>query len=663
MKICRNVISALAVVAVLTFALAASRGLAQTILTNSYTNSFLTGGNTTDFYGSGSVASWIYWYGLGFNDTPMTNDPTMTASGDTNTYGSLYVSLGFGASGDQGVFFGTFNNSGAYNGSEVMPLNVVTQLAFDIHVQPGSPTNSSGDFGQITMALIDPGWSGSDFGYFSGITIPGSATNGWVHLVDANSASDIVKMMTAGLTQAAGVGFDYNSYGGYPTSPITFWIDNVAIVTAAAPPPPPPPPTVSISPTVQGLNLFTGNGAALNSRENLESINPNYSWVGASGPVSYSFTITNYPVGPDDAVQCQIFLCPNPGAESDLDWQEANVIFLDLESDVPNGGGALWNFRYKTNEPNGNTMIYGVGTLASIGTNTALGTWIVTFQNNTNVTMTIPGGASTNFNIPDSTGATTALFASGVDLYFGVQANNAGGASDHLVASDFSVTGLPAAFNDNFVSDAGTLNSNVWTINATYTNCVQLLGPGDPYWVQWTTPAIGFSLDSTAALAWPITNVLWSPVTTFAPIQNGSSYTQLISTNDLQSGNATFFSLVNRSFTQLLVLLAGETNAPNTATGKIGTPLPFSLSASGGLLSFVVVAVDARWFPVSGVTDTLSFSDNDGGIYTAPYALVNGAGQFTVFFSQQASNVAITATDATTPTITPNTSGSFTVGP
>ena len=47
-------------------------------------------------------------------------------------------------------------------------------------------------------------------------------------------------------------------------------------------------------------------------------------------------------------------------------------------------------------------MIYGSGTLASIGTNTALGTWTVTFNNNTNVTMTVPGGASTNFNIPDS---------------------------------------------------------------------------------------------------------------------------------------------------------------------------------------------------------------------------------------------------------------------
>jgi len=32
--------------------------------------------------------------------------------------------------------------------------------------------------------------------------------------------------------------------------------------------------------------------------------------------------------------------------------------------------------------------------------------------------------------------------------------------------------------------------------------------------------------------------------------------------------------MVKRAFTQLQVLLPGETNAPNTTTGKIGTPDP-----------------------------------------------------------------------------------------
>jgi hypothetical protein len=632
MNTCRKLTSKLLVMAGLALALAAGRGMAATVITNSYTNSFPTAGNTTDFTG-GSVASWVDWYGLIGGNAAMTNDPTMDAGGETNSSGSLYVSLPFGTNANQQTFFGTFNNGGGYDNSEVMPLNIVTQLAFDIHVQPGSPTNSSGNFGTITMALIDPGWSGGDYGYFSSITIPGSATNGWVHLVDANTSSDIIKMMTAGVSQAAGMGFDYNSYGGYPTNPITFWIDNVAVTTAAVPPPPPPPPTLSITSTVQGLNLFTGNGSGLNNREDLEASNNNYSWVGVSGPVSYSFTITNYPVATNDQVQCQIFLIPNPGAETAPDYTEPNVVFLDLESDVPNGGGATWYFRYKTNEPNGNGMIYGSGVLGSIGTNTALGTWTVTFDNNTNVTMTAPGGGSTNFNIPDSTGATSALFATNVDLYFGAQANNAGATSDHIVASDFSVTGIPGAFNDNFVADAGTLDTNVWSVNASYTNTVELIGPGNPYWIEWTAPALGYSLYATAALTNPSTNIDWAPVTNHSVIQNGSDYTQLISTDDLPGTNAAFFALIKRTFTQLLVLLPGETNAPGTATGIVGTPTPVDLqTGTQGGATVTVLAVDPRFYPVGGVTDTISITSTDSGgqvLNGSPTAaMVNGMAQF-----------------------------------
>ena len=303
----------------------------------------------------------------------------------------------------------------------------------------------------------------------------------------------------------------------------------------------PPPPVVSISPAVRGLNLFTGLGAALINPENIQSANgANYSWVGASGPVSYSFTINNYSVAATDLVQCGLFLIPNPGTEADANWIEPNVVFMDLEGTTR--GGAEWSFRYKTNSPGGyGSMIYGRGTLASIGSPTVLGTWTVTFDQNTNVSMTIPGGASTNFSIPDSTGATTALFAGGVDIYFGVQANNAGGANDHIVASDFKVTGLgPADFDDNFVADAGILESNIWTVNASFRQCVILVGPADPYWIQWTTPASGYTLETAASLSPDIT---WTPVTANAPFNNGAFYTQLISTNDLPPGNSAFFRL------------------------------------------------------------------------------------------------------------------------
>ncbi|HEX3720117.1 MAG TPA: hypothetical protein VH595_19380 [Verrucomicrobiae bacterium] len=657
MKIQRLIKYAAATLVALAAVCTAPRSSAATTITNSYTNSFDTAGATADFSGSGSVVSWIYWYGIitnaaGQGNVPMTNDVTMDAEGQTNTSGSLSISLPFSTTGNQAVFFGTFDNAYGYDNTEVMPLNIVTQLAFDIHVAPGIKTNSSGNFGNITIALIDPTWQGGDFGFFTSITIPASATNGWVHMVDTNTVKDILNMESSSYTTAAGIGFNYNSYGGYPTNPITFWIDNVAVTTAAIPPPPPPPPTLTISHTVQGLNLFAGTGASLYNREDIETTSGNYSWVGASGPVSYSFTITNYPINAGDAFQTQIFLVPNPGTENDPDWTEPNLIFLDMES---TGTGAQATFRYKTNEPNGNTMVYGVGGLATISAPSGVGTWTLTFNQNTNVTITVPGGGSTNFNIPDTTGATTALFQSDVALYFGVQAGNAGAANDHIVASDFSVTGLGSSdFNDNFVTDAlttGTLNTSIWETNAVFPVCVEFIGTGDPYWVTWSSPAIGYGLNVASNLL----NPFWTEPTNHPSFLVGTNYTQLINTNDLPGTNAAFFSVIQRTFSQLQILLTGETAAPGTSTGETGTPT-YSLSTNE-FTTVTVNAVDASWFLIPGITDNVTISTSDQGAGFAGGStgnLVNGTFQVEMAFGT-AGPQTVTVVDNTNTNIPPAT--------
>jgi len=416
---------------------------------------------------------------------------------------------------------------------------------------------------------------------------------------------------------------------------------------------------MTIQPAVPGLNLFTGSGTSFYNRENIEASLNNYSWVNASGPVSYSFTITNYPVGTNDAVQCQIFLVPNPGTESGPDWNEPNCIFMDLESDVPNGGGTQWNFRYKTNEPGANSWMYTAasptntgGTLATISNTTAIGTWTVTFNNNTNVTMTIPGGASTNFNIPDdAAGDTVNLFGTGVDLYFGVQAGNAGGCNDHIVATEFKVTGLGAAdFDDNFVTDAGVLNTAIWAVNASYTNCVKVVAPGNPYWIQWTEPAPSFVLESTATLE----NPTWTRTTNNPVFLAGTNFTQLVSTNDLQPGTSEFFALTQPVFSQLQVLLPGETAAPGTPTGKTGTPTEEYTTVAFNL---TVNAVDKNWNLVSSVDDTIAISSTDTNASDLPAnaALAGGTGQFQIY-PTATNTFTFTATDVTDTNIPPATS-------
>ena len=508
-------------------------------------------------------------------------------------------------------------------------------------------TNSSYYTAGVNVLMFSG--SGGNNTYLGTFQIPTAASNGWQTVT--MPYSDTI----GGLSTAAGLWFQ-GAFGGgsginggpYSAS---FWIDNVVLV---ANPTSNPPPKVSIAPVVKGLNLFTGS--ALNNRESLENTNHNFSWVNAAGPVSYSFTISSYPVPAADQVQNHIFLVPSPSAGSAPDYADPNVVFLDMES--TGSGGASMTFRYKTNQPNGNSMIYGSGALAAIQTTTGVGTWTVTFSNNTNVTMSGPGGVSTNFALPDPAGATSALFASNVFLFYGSQANSASGENDHTVTSDFNVTGLGAAnFDDNFVADAGTLNTNLWTVNAAIPQCVLLLGPGNPYFVAWTLPASGFSLSLTTNLS---ANATWTSPATYAPLVTGSTETQLISANDLPPGGQGFFAMIKRTFTQMLVLLPGETSAPGTLTGKSGSPTAQNTS---GLVNVTVLAVDSRFYPVGGITDNIQLGSSDGAaILPNPANMVNGTVTFSTFLFQtggggtqtiSAMDTLITATNISTATSSP----------
>jgi hypothetical protein len=121
--------------------------------------------------------------------------------------------------------------------------------------------------------------------------------------------------------------------------------------------------------------------------------------------------------------------------------------------------------------------------------------------------------------------------------------------------------------------------------------------------------------------------------------------------------NAGFYRLIKRPFVQLQVLMPGETAAPNTPTGKTGTPDP---QAVGTSFNVTVNAVDAVWNVVTSATDTVDITSSDStASLPADAALVNGTGSFTVTFGQ-AGTWTVTATDVTDATKTANT-GSPTV--
>src|SRR6476660_7980774 len=88
---------------------------------------------TNSFDAPSSTASWIFWYGLGFNNTAMTYDPTMDAQSNANS-GSLEVSLPFGTKGEYGILVCTFQNAYCYDGTTILDGTKFTNITFDVHV-------------------------------------------------------------------------------------------------------------------------------------------------------------------------------------------------------------------------------------------------------------------------------------------------------------------------------------------------------------------------------------------------------------------------------------------------------------------------------------------------------------------------------------------------
>jgi hypothetical protein len=179
--------------------------------------------------------------------------------------------------------------------------------------------------------------------------VPNAASNGWAHV-----NVPIPNTIGAGAANSIGLIFKkYVSSGTFGT--VAFWIDNIILDKADVPT---PPPTMS-GPVkaISGLNLLAASGPY--NRENIQTKSGlDESFL--TGTSAYSFTIKKGVNGTGGAAfQNHIFLASSPVTEHDPDWNEANCIFMDLEA--TGTGGTSWTFRYKTNCPNQNNMMYNSG--------------------------------------------------------------------------------------------------------------------------------------------------------------------------------------------------------------------------------------------------------------------------------------------------------------
>ena len=104
----------------------------------------------------------------------------------------------------------------------------------------------------------------------------------------------------------------------------------------------------------------------------------------------------------------------------------------------------------------------------------------------------------------------------------------------------------------------------------------------------------------------------------------------------------------NRPFTILQILLPGEAAAPDTATGKTGTPTPQQATVP---FNIVVNAVDETWHVITDVSDTVKITSTDAFAFLpADAALSSGTATFSLTLGDAGNSHTITATDVTDAT-------------
>jgi len=472
--------------------------------------------------------SWENWS----NTTEIEADDTLDAGGSTGI-GSLKMLCEFP------------NNPGGYSqcvitgvlGYTVDAESLYSAIECDLRLDPASYPRIDGvHYGQFEINLRNgPNWDWTQVGT---IQLTSVNTN-WTHLsFPIKAPADAVHRITLKLGE--------NNL----TNTVILNIDNLRWIENTNPV---APPTMSIQRSKPGLNLLAGTGGQYD-RQNIAvaSTAPSVTWVGATDPVSFSVTIADFPGTNYAGIDNHIYLVPDgitaPGTENSPDWNEPSVMLI--QTAVGTDGTATMTFRYKTNYPNSNgaptttggsqyfnsdPSVGPVGTLGSVSSPTPIGTWTVKLNTDTTITLTAPGGATTNLVMP---AADAAQFSGNILFYTGVQPNQLANIGQAVILSGVKITQGSTTVEDHFTT--APLSTDNWVVNANNAADVQVVTPADPFWVSWTTPASNFGLQASPSLSSP-TN--WVDIAA-TPTLIGTQMRALINSTNVPSANQGFFRLL-----------------------------------------------------------------------------------------------------------------------
>ncbi len=285
---------------------------------------------------------------------------------------------------------------------------------------------------------------------------------------------------------------------------------------SSTPPPPQPVPTVAIEPATPGLRLVPVVGQY--DRQTVRTTVPEFSWVDAAGPVTYSVTIADYPAEPN--FQTVIYLVPAETLElfaNSPDWSEPICAVASINNTAEGGGNMRFAYKNHQRDSNGldgheywvddNGDVYAEeegpgadgtgkgGSLAYVNSETILGKWSITFTDNTTFEIQAPDGqTATGTMLPE----TAALFAGSLYVYFGVVPNHVVNIGLAATFSNISISGVGNPIDENF---AAALDPTVLEISASTPAAVFQVVQGEtPFWLRWSLPDSGYKLQQSATL-------------------------------------------------------------------------------------------------------------------------------------------------------------------
>jgi hypothetical protein len=341
--------------------------------------------------------------------------------------------------------------------------------------------------------------SGTDYGVF-GIYLNGGSA-GWKQIVGYNvlPATNGWQRISGSLAGVSGSNYNQVVVGLISqnthtlTNTVRYWIDNVRLIGPPSVNTNRPALSIAKAPPA-GLTCMATAPTDPWQRQMVRTVNTGYSWhtaTAASNTTTYAMTVAAFPGAAQSGFEAMMYLIPENGMSNpdggSVDWDSANVVYFTIGVQ-PNGIGR-GNFRYKVNSAGAEN--FQTSTNLDCGSG-PLGTWALTFNNNTNVTLAAPNGTNLSLNIAEDAAAN---FQGNLIAYFGVRPTAETRIGQSATFSRIKITGAAAPIDDTFVSSGPPydLDAATWLRKAASPQGIFVTAPDAKYWVTWPQPDNGYT--------------------------------------------------------------------------------------------------------------------------------------------------------------------------